>query len=161
MDREVNKIESQIVDSQSTASPASSSPEATPTTPATPASATPIAPAVPVQSTQQPESTQAFTIEQSYNPKQAIETVEKDITKINYLLVGVVIFIAVSFLISMYTESMDRISDKTLYLKYDTLYQQYSDKNSQMSDEINQQKITIDDLQNQLQLLKASNPYLK
>jgi len=138
----------------------STTPAATPSTTSTPL--TPVATPTQIPNTLPVSSTQAYpTQESTYNPRQAIENVQKDVQQVNYFMVGVVVFIAVSFLISMYTTSIDRISDKTLYLQYDTMYQQYSDKNSAMSDEINQQQITIDNLQNQLQLLKASNPYLK
>lgn len=96
-----------------------------------------------------------------YDPQKEIQRVEKDIERVNYFFIGLVIFVAVTFLIEIYTMNLDRIKDKDLYLKYNDLYQQYAEKNSELGEKIFEQRIEINNFKNELELLRAKNQYLK
>lgn len=93
--------------------------------------------------------------------EQVREQSERGIKYVYYILSGIVIFITVSFIVAVCTMNFDRIKDKELYLKYDGLFQRYVDENSKLKDEITCQKIEINNLHNQMDLLKAKNPQLK
>ncbi|MHB8870975.1 MAG: hypothetical protein ACYC5G_00750 [Candidatus Doudnabacteria bacterium] len=90
-----------------------------------------------------------------------IEHVKQDVKQVNYLMVGVVIFIVITFLLQMYTMSMDRIKDKDLYIKYDDLYQKYNDRSDTTESEFNTLKQNFNSLNTSVELLKAKNSYLK
>jgi len=105
-----------------------------------------------------PSSGGAITFQGTYNPQQEIEKLrgdnKKDLEKINYLFYGLVIFVAISFLIEIYSMNMDRIKDKDLYLNYNSMYKDFFDAQTQ------QQK-DVQDIKTSVELLKAKNPYLK
>ena len=82
-----------------------------------------------------------------YNP-------EKEIDRLHGYFVAVVVFVVVSFLGTFYIISLDFLKDKDIYLKYDDVYKNYADQNSDS-------KIQINNLENEIELLKAKNPYLK
>ena len=89
-----------------------------------------------------------------YNP-------EKEIEKLHGYFIAVVVFVVLAFLIEIYTMNLDRIKDKDLYLRYNDLYQQYSIQNSELKDKINAQKIEVNNLRNEIEVLRAKNPYLQ
>ena len=78
--------------------------------------------------------------------------------KANQFMIGVVIATAITFVVTTITlywgEILNNKSDKDLYLKYNEVYKNYSDKNAE-------QKIQINNLENELNMLKAKNSYLK
>lgn len=86
---------------------------------------------------------------------------KKDIERINGIMVGVVIFIAVTFIVEICTMNLDRIKDKDLYLQYNQLYKDYFDESLKSKENINQEILKINDLENRFELLKGKNPYLK
>mgnify|MGYP001608231902 CR=1 FL=1 len=86
---------------------------------------------------------------------------KEDVKRIENWMIAVVIFVAVIFVIEIYTINLDRIKDKDLYLRYNDLYQKYSDENLESREIINNQKIEINNLWNEFKLLRAKNPYLK
>lgn len=89
-----------------------------------------------------------------YNP-------EKEIGKLHGYFIAVVVFVVITLLIEIYTMNLDRIKDKDLYLRYNDLYQKYSNQNFELNDRINEQKIEVNNLQNEIKMLRAKNPLLK
>lgn len=68
---------------------------------------------------------------------------QKEIDRINHLMVGVVIFVVVSVLGTFFLLLFDFIKEKDLYLRYNDLYDNYSEKNSSLIEKINNQEIEI------------------
>mgnify|MGYP001585988136 CR=1 FL=1 len=101
----------------------------------------------------------------AYPTKAEFDTLaEKQKSDQNFLLaimVGVVIFLTVTFVVEIYTTNLDRIKDKDLYLRYNDLYEQYEKKNSELGDKVSDQRIEINDLRNEIEMLRARNQYLK
>ncbi|MDD5639388.1 MAG: hypothetical protein PHR47_01095 [Candidatus Pacebacteria bacterium] len=100
-----------------------------------------------------------------YNPQEEIAKLRQDnkeeIQKVNKILVGLVIFTALTFITEIYTMNLDRIKDKDLYLRYNDVFKSYVEENIKLRDAMNNQKIESNNLQNEFELLKAKNPYLK
>lgn len=86
---------------------------------------------------------------------------KRDNEKLSNIMAGVVIFIAVTFLIEICTMNMDRIKDKDMYLQYTQMYKDYFDESSKMKEIINEEKINVNNLENNINLIKIKNPYLK
>jgi uncharacterized membrane protein SpoIIM required for sporulation len=86
---------------------------------------------------------------------------KKDIEKLITIMVGVVIFIVVTFLIEIWSMNYDRIKDKDIYLQYTQMYKDYFDESSKLKEIINEQKFNVNNLGNNINLLKIKNPYLK
>lgn len=85
------------------------------------------------------------------------ESYQSDLQKVNNFMVGVVVFIAITFIATTITlywgEILNNKSDKDLYLKYNDVYKNYYDS-------VYQQQKQIDKLNSDLELLKVKN-YLK
>ncbi len=90
-----------------------------------------------------------------------LEDYKKDLKRINNLLIGITIVVVIAFITILSLVSFDQIKEKDLYLRYSDLYQNYSERNSQLKDIINEQQIGINDLENELKILRAKNSYLK
>ena len=84
-----------------------------------------------------------------------------DIQRIEKWMFAVVIFVVVSFLGTFFLLLWDFIKEKDLYLKYSDFYQQYSDQNSELKAIVNDQRMVINNLRNELEILRVRNPYLK
>ncbi|GEM_PF-2501098 len=91
----------------------------------------------------------------------AVERTKSDLHKINTLVVGVLIFTVVSFVVAVFIMLMDGVRDKALYLRYSDVYQNYVDENMRLRDEINNQKLDFNNFQNQFNMLRIKNSYLK
>jgi len=91
---------------------------------------------------------------ESDNFKRRLGEYERSLKRTDGLIVGVLIFISISFLTTISLVFLDLIKEKDLYLRYNDIYKNYSDQNVE-------QKIQIDNLENELNILKAKNPYLK
>ena len=86
---------------------------------------------------------------------------KKDNEKLSNLMVGVVIFIVITFIIEICTMNLDRIKDKDMYLQYTQMYKDYFEESSKMKDILNEEKINVNDLKNNINLIKIKNPHLK
>jgi beta-lactamase regulating signal transducer with metallopeptidase domain len=97
----------------------------------------------------------------SPSPFEAIQQLKtenkEEIDKINQFVIGILIFIVITFTVQMWVSSLDRIKDKDLYLRYNDMFQKYFDESSKQKDEINSQKIEINNLKNQLELFRIKN----
>jgi large-conductance mechanosensitive channel len=93
-----------------------------------------------------------------YNPEKEIEKLREDNTKeidrVNYFFIGVVVFVAITFIIQIYVTNLDRIKDKELYIKYNENYQTYSEKNIELAKEIYDQKVEINNYKNEINEIK-------
>lgn len=85
---------------------------------------------------------------------------EKDMSKINSLMTGVVIFVVITFTIQLWLIVINLIKDKDLYFEYNNLYQGYSDKNYELKNKIDALEIEINNMNNKINILKSEN-YLK
>lgn len=86
------------------------------------------------------------------NPWQGdVERVKKDMMG---FIIGIVIFITITFVVEIATMNLDRIKDKDIYLNYNYLYKEYFDENSKLRNEVG-------DLKHQIELLRIKNSYLK
>lgn len=87
-----------------------------------------------------------------------IENYRSELQKVNNFMIGVVVAVSIAFIVTTLTLYWDQIlatkSDKELYLKYNDVYKNYSDAT-------NSQQMKISDLEQQIELLKARNSYLK
>ncbi len=79
---------------------------------------------------------------------------QKGLRKTDLFLVTITIVVVVAFITTLSLVFFDLIKEKDIYLKYDDAYKNYSDQNSES-------KIQINNLKNEIQLLKAKNPFLK
>ena len=86
---------------------------------------------------------------------------KKDNEKLFNGMVGVVIFIAVAFLIEIFTMNNDRIVDKEMYIQYTQMYKDYFEESSKIKENVNEEMIKLNNLENEFELLKAKNRYLK
>ena len=89
-----------------------------------------------------------------YNP-------EKQIDRIWGLMLGLLAFVVISFLGTLFILICDQIKEKDLYLEYNKFYKEYSEKNIQLNNAVNQNLIEVNNLNNEIRMLKAKNPYLK
>ena len=90
--------------------------------------------------------------------KTQVENYKGGLQQVNGWLIGVVLFVAVTFVSTTIMVYWDKIvsgaSDKELYLQYNQLYKQYSDA-------ISEQQLRVSDLQHSIEMLRAKNPGLK
>ncbi|MFA6252645.1 MAG: hypothetical protein WCV69_00020 [Patescibacteria group bacterium] len=86
---------------------------------------------------------------------------QKSLKRVDNLLLGAIVVIAVAFITTISLVFFDLIKEKDLYLRYNDLYQKYSEESAKLKDEINNQKIEINNLGNKIEILKARNTYLK
>jgi beta-lactamase regulating signal transducer with metallopeptidase domain len=96
-----------------------------------------------------------------FDTQKEIEHIREKVAQVNYLMVGVVIFLAVTFVIQIYVTSMDRIKDKELYLKYDNLYEKYNDKIVETGNKYYLLEKDSNSLKNSFEVFKAKNPTLQ
>lgn len=102
-----------------------------------------------VEGKQTPEAPATpFIVQKSYyNP-------EKEISRIWYVIIGLVIFVVITFITTFYLIISDFIREKELLLKYYDVYQGYSQDNFDLKDRINEQQIEIESLKNDIRNLK-------
>lgn len=86
---------------------------------------------------------------------------KKDNERVYMIMIGLVIFVVITFLIEIVVMNYDRIKDKDMYIQYTQMYKDYFDESSKMKEIINGQKIEINNLENKFELLKAKNSYLR
>ena len=79
---------------------------------------------------------------------------QRGLRKTDSFLITMTIVVVVAFITTLSLVFFDLIKEKDIYLKYDDIYKNYSDQNSES-------KIQINNLENEIQLLKAKNPSLK
>lgn len=91
---------------------------------------------------------------ESDNFKKRLGEYERNLRRTDGLIIGVLIFVSVSFLTTVSLVFLDLIKEKDLYLRYNDIYKNYSDQDVE-------QKIQINNLENELNMLKAKNAYLK
>ncbi len=89
------------------------------------------------------------------------EDSDEKISQVNLIMIGVVLFIVITFIIEIYHTNADRIKDKDMYLQYTQMYKDYFDESSELKEVVNNELLIIKDLENKLETLKARNPYLK
>lgn len=83
------------------------------------------------------------------------------------MIIGVLIFIAVTFLSTISLMFFDLIKEKDIYLQNNNLYQNYSERSMDLIEKINELENKINEgkefskLQHDLESLKTKNPYLK
>ncbi|MCK9578401.1 hypothetical protein M0R01_02830 [bacterium] len=77
-----------------------------------------------------------------------------DIKFIFMLMVGIIVFVVVTFLIEVTCMNLNYIQDKTILLQYNQQNKDYFDKVLLLNNEIQDMKIKSE-------VLKAKNPYLK
>lgn len=97
--------------------------------------------------------------------KDDLNRAKKDVDKTNNFMYFVVLYVAVASIVAVLSIYWDGIlsnkSDKELYLNYNEVYKNYSEKNDGLKDTVSQQKIEMNNLRNEFNILKAKNPYLK
>ncbi len=79
---------------------------------------------------------------------------QKGLRRTELFLITITLVVVVAFVTTISLVFFDLIKEKDLYLKYDDVYKNYSDQSSDS-------KIQINNLENEIQLLKAKNSYLK
>jgi len=89
---------------------------------------------------------------ESKNFERRLEEYERSLGKTDKLIIGSLIFIAVSFLTTISLVFFDLIKEKDLYLQNNNLYQNYSETNSQLKDIIYERKIEVNNLKNELEI---------
>ena len=93
--------------------------------------------------------------------KQDLGDYQKSLKRVDNLLIGIVVVVSVAFITTLSLVFFDLIKDKDLYLQNNNLYRDYSDKNIKFSDIINDQKVEISNLKNEIQRIYDKNSYLK
>ncbi|OGF66502.1 hypothetical protein A3I27_00720 [Candidatus Giovannonibacteria bacterium RIFCSPLOWO2_02_FULL_43_11b] len=90
--------------------------------------------------------------------KKRIENYQSDLQKVNNFIIGIVVAVSIAFVVTTLTLYWNQIlatkADRELYLKYNDIYKNYYDS-------VYQQQKQIDQLNSNLELLKAKNSYLK
>jgi len=79
---------------------------------------------------------------------------DKEIKKVFNIMIGVVLFVVITFLIEIYGMNLDRIKDKDIYLRYNENYQQYSEKNLEMMKALYDDRLEANNLKNELSKIK-------
>lgn len=82
------------------------------------------------------------------------ETLKKEIERINTLFYGLVVFIAITFIVEIATMNLDRIKDKDIYLNYNDLVEKYTSKNIELQLKLQEQEYKISKLQEELANIK-------
>ena len=90
-----------------------------------------------------------------------IEKQKNEIDKINKNLWLVLIIVISMFIVAFFAMLQEAQKDEWLYTEYNDLYKSYSKENTILKDEVHRQQIEINDLRNEIELLRAKNPYLK
>lgn len=89
---------------------------------------------------------------------------KKDVDRTDKIMYFVLIFFAVSFVVAVFLIYWDGILsnklDKDLYFQYNEFYKEFFDQNFELKNQIYEQKIEINNLRNELELLRTKN-YLK
>lgn len=97
--------------------------------------------------------------------REEMDKSKRDVDRTNNFMYVVVIFVAVSFIVAVFSIYWDGIlsnkSDKDLYLKYNEIFKNYSDQNFELKDKVYEQEININNLKNEVENLRIRNPYLK
>jgi hypothetical protein len=114
-----------------------------------------------ISSSSSTPTTQGFSAPWMTDVEKARQDSAKDIERVNNLMIGLVIFIAITFIVEIAVMNYDRIKDKDIYLNYNQLYKDYFDESSELKEDINVQKTELNNLNNKIETLKARNPYLK
>jgi len=83
-----------------------------------------------------------------------LQDYQKSLKRTDNFLIGITIVIAIAFITILSLVFFDLIKEKDLYLRYNDLYQNYSETNSQLKDIIYEQKIEVNNLKNELEILK-------
>lgn len=86
---------------------------------------------------------------------------KKNLKRVDNLLIGIVVVVCIAFITTLSLVFFDLIKDKDLYLQNSNLYQNYSEKNIKLSNIVNDQKIEISNLKNEIQRMYDKNSYLK
>lgn len=89
---------------------------------------------------------------------------KKDVERTDKMMYFVVIFFAVNFVVAVVSLYLNTIqsgnSDRDLYLQYNELYKDFFDQNFELKSQVYEQKIEINNLRNEIELLRTKN-YLK
>jgi hypothetical protein len=93
--------------------------------------------------------------------KQDLNNYQKSLRRVDNLLIGIVVVISIAFITTLSLIFFDLIKDKDLYLQNNNLYQNYSDRNIKLNEMINNQKVEISNLKNEMQRIYDKNSYLK
>ena len=83
-----------------------------------------------------------------------LQEYRRDLTKVNNFIVGIVVVTSITFITTLSLVFFDMVKDKELYMQNNNLYQSYSNKNYE-------QLIEINNLKNEISILRAKNPNLK
>ena len=86
--------------------------------------------------------------------KSQLEDYQKSLKRTDTLLIGIVVVVSAAFITTLSLVFFDLIKEKDIYLQNNNLYQNYSNQS-------NEQKIQINDLNNELKMLRVKNSYLK
>jgi len=87
--------------------------------------------------------------------RENLQDYQKSLKRTDNFLIGITVVIAIAFITILSLVFFDLIKEKDLYLRYNDLYQNYSETNSQLKDIIYEQKIEVNNLKNELEILKT------
>lgn len=97
--------------------------------------------------------------------RENLKVYKSDLSKINNFLIAVLLFVSITFIVTtvslFWSGILSNGNDKEIYMKYNDVFKNYSDQSNGLKDIVVQQKIEINNLKNELDILKAKNPYLK
>jgi len=79
-----------------------------------------------------------------------LEIINKEIDRVNNLFIGLVIFIAVTFIVEIVMMNYDRIKDKDLYLNYNELVERFMEKDTELQLKIQEQDFEIRQLKEEI-----------
>ncbi|MFA4937499.1 MAG: hypothetical protein WC575_04440 [Patescibacteria group bacterium] len=86
--------------------------------------------------------------------KSQLEDYQKSLKRTDNLLIGIVVVVSVAFITTISLVFFDLIKEKDIYLRYNDIYKNNADQNSEMN-------IQINNIENELQILRAKNSYLR
>jgi len=90
-----------------------------------------------------------------------LEDYRKDLKRTDGFLIAVTLVVVVAFITTLSLIFFDLIKDKDLYLGYIKMQDNYNQESTNLKDQFYQQQIKMDDLENEVKILKARNPGLK
>ena len=93
--------------------------------------------------------------------KNNLEDYQKGLRRTDSFLFAVTIVVVIAFITTLSLALFDLVKEKDLYLRYNDMYEKYSDKYQDSLQILNAQNEKIDELETELQLLRARNQFLK